>query len=220
MPRTRLAVLLCGVSLAGCLYQKEPAPRIMEGTGGLQVEVVPLASVSLPEKPTRVEPVVSDVPRAWMPPGGRERRWTAVVIHHSATATGNADIFDRWHREGNHWDGVGYDFVIGNGSDSADGCVEVTFRWTQQRTGAHCGGTPGNWANEEAVGICLVGDFSQRGPTPAQMRALTKLVRFLQQRYGIPTSRVYGHGDTPGSRVTECPGRAFPMTRLKAALER
>jgi hypothetical protein len=139
-------------------------------------------------------------------------------VHHSATPSGNAEIFDRWHRDNNKWDGVGYDFVIGNGSDSGDGQVEVTFRWRQQRTGAHCGGTPDNWANEEAVGICLVGDFSYSEPTPAQMQALIKLVRFLQQRYDIPTERVYGHGQTPGARVTECPGRAFPMARFKAAL--
>lgn len=219
MPKTRLAVLLCGMSLAGCFYQKEPAPRIMEGTVGLQVEVVPQISVPTPPESRVLESRVADVPRTWMPPEGRERHWTAVVIHHSATASGNADIFDRWHREGNHWDGVGYDFVIGNGSDSADGEIEVTFRWTQQRAGAHCGGTPDNWANEEAVGICLVGDFSQEGPTPAQMQALTKLVRFLQHRYDIPISRVYGHGQTPGARVTECPGRAFPMVRWKATLK-
>jgi len=166
------------------------------------------------------EPAAPDVPGTWIPPADRERRWKAIVIHHSATATGNAEVFDRWHREENHWDGVGYDFVIGNGSDSADGGVEVTFRWQEQRAGAHCGGTPGNWANEEAVGICLVGDFNQSRPTPTQMRALTKLVRFLQQRYDIPVDRVYGHGTTPGARVTECPGRQFPMARLKAALER
>jgi len=71
----------------------------------------------------------------------------AIVIHHSATENGNAAIFDRMHREHNHWDGVGYDFVIGNGTNSGDGEVEVTFRWQGQIAGAHCGGTIGNWAN-------------------------------------------------------------------------
>jgi len=158
------------------------------------------------------------VPQTWIPSTGRERQWTAIVIHHSATDAGNAEIFDRWHREENHWDGVGYDFVIGNGSDSADGAVEVTFRWRQQREGAHCGGTPDNWANEEAVGICLVGDFSYHPPSAAQMQALSRLIQFLQSRYDIPLDRIYGHGTTPGSRITECPGRQFPLTRLKASL--
>jgi N-acetyl-anhydromuramyl-L-alanine amidase AmpD len=151
-----------------------------------------------------------------VPPVAIERKWTAIVIHHSATATGNAATFGREHEE-RGWEGVGYDFVIGNGTDSRDGQVEVTFRWRQQKTGAHCK-TPNNWANEEAVGICLVGDFSKRRPTTQQMRSLKELVEFLQKRYGIRKNRIYGHKDTPGARVTQCPGRYFPMGRVKSAL--
>jgi N-acetyl-anhydromuramyl-L-alanine amidase AmpD len=114
---------------------------------------------------------------------------------------------------------VGYDFVIGNGVDSADGLVEVTYRWRNQQTGAHCGGTGGNWANEDGIGICLVGNFNKTSPTSRQMQALVKLVRFLQARYKIPTSRIYGHGTTPGARVTDCPGKRFPMSTLKSMLE-
>jgi len=221
MPRTKWAVLLCALALTGCFYQNEPVPRIVGAAGAFPADLPRLVPEVAREKPSMAEPEVApDVPKAWTPPADLERRWTAVVIHHSATPTGNAAIFDRWHREGNHWDGVGYDFVIGNGSDSADGKVEVTFRWAQQRTGAHCGGTPGNWANEEAVGICLVGDFSQDRPTASQMGALIELVGFLQQRYGIAQDRIYGHRSTPGARVTACPGRGFPMAQLKAALNR
>jgi N-acetyl-anhydromuramyl-L-alanine amidase AmpD len=113
---------------------------------------------------------------------------------------------------------VGYDFVIGNGTNSGDGEVEVTFRWREQITGAHTGGTPGNWANRDAVGICLVGNFNDVLPTARQMRSLAKLVRFLQARYKISASRIYGHGTTPGARGTDCPGRNFRMDRLKAML--
>jgi len=213
-------MLLCGLALAGCVYKKEAAPVIVGATPVSQPEVSPRTGATRPEASWSGGPVATAYPRSWLPHAHRERHWTAIVIHHSATATGNAEIFDRWHREQNGWDGVGYDFVIGNGSDSADGAVEVTFRWEQQRTGAHCGGTPDNWANEEAVGICLVGDFTQSGPTPAQLRSLTRLVRFLQQRYGIPPRRIYGHGTTPGARITECPGRFFPMAQFKATLNR
>lgn len=90
----------------------------------------------------------------------------------------------------------------------------------QSVTGAHCGGTPGNWANERAVGICLVGDFMKAAPTNRQMQSLVKLIRFLQKRYNIPKSRIYGHGDTPGyTGGSLCPGRYFPMSRLKLMLE-
>ena len=122
------------------------------------------------------------------------------------------------HREQNHWDGVGYDFVIGNGTDSGDGQVEVTFRWQQQLTGAHCGGTPDNWANVDGIGICLVGNFQYATPTPRQMESLVQLVRFLQKRYGVSRDHVYGHSTTPGARVTACPGARFPMATFKRML--
>jgi hypothetical protein len=139
-------------------------------------------------------------------------------VHHSATDEGNAAIIDKWHRENNGWNGVGYDFVIGNGTNSGDGEVEPTYRWRGQLTGAHAGGTPGNWANEEGIGICLVGDFNRSTPTTRQMDSLVRLIRFLQQRYGIPKSRIYGHGSTPGGHSTDCPGRRFPMSWLKSNL--
>jgi hypothetical protein len=149
-------------------------------------------------------------------PTHTERAWSAIIIHHSATNEGNATIIDKWHRENNGWNGVGYDFVIGNGSNSGDGEVEPTYRWRGQLTGAHAGGTPGNWANEEGIGICLVGNFDHSAPTSRQMESLAKLVRFLQQRYRIPKSRVFGHGSVPGGHVTDCPGRRFPMNWLRA----
>ena len=175
--------------------------------------------------PPRLQPTVrhgwftpdSTVPREWLPPAMFEKSWTAIVIHHSGTDEGNMAIIDKWHREGRHWEGIGYDFVIGNNTGSGNGEVETTFRWTGQKVGAHCK-TPDNWANENAVGICLIGDFNKRTPTGPQMMSLVKLVRFLQKRYNIPAGRIYGHGDTPGAIVSDCPGRHFSMARFKSML--
>lgn len=160
----------------------------------------------------------ANVPRAWLPPAGAEKKWTTIIIHHSATEKGNAAIFDKDHRENHGWDGVGYDFVIGNGIDSGDGQVEVTFRWRKQITGAHCK-TPENWANEDGIGICLVGNFNDSMPSERQMQSLVRLTNFLQKRYGISRSRIYGHGTTPGAHVTDCPGNMFPMARFKSMLD-
>jgi len=188
-------------------------PDIVESPS-IEPKVVSPKIVKPTPKPTQ-DTIRSDFPRDWLPPAQVEKQWTAIVIHHSATETGNSAIFDKMHREQNHWDGIGYDFVIGNGTDSGDGEVEVTFRWRRQIAGAHCGGTPGNWANEDAVGICLVGNFDYRAPSTRQMQTLLKLVRFLKKRYGISNSSIYGHKDTPGARVTDCPGNKFPIARLK-----
>lgn len=159
----------------------------------------------------------SDGPSDWIPASATERRWSAIIIHHTATSNGNAAKINEEHLK-RGWEGIGYDFLIGNGTDSDDGEVEVTFRWSRQIQGAHCGGTPNNWANEEGIGICLVGNFDETVPTAKQMQSLVKLVRFLQQRYGIPNNRIYGHGTTPGGHQTDCPGNNFPMWRFKSML--
>ncbi len=206
--------LSCVFFLGGCAINDEPMPEIVTSSR-YEPRVIP-PRVITPKQDSRGS--YGNIPRSWFPPSQLEKGWRAVVVHHSATDTGNAAIFDKWHRERNHWEGIGYDFVIGNGTDSGDGQVEVTFRWRKQIPGAHCGGTPNNWANKDGVGICLVGDFNRSVPTSRQMQSLLKLIRFLQQRYRIPTSRVYGHKTTPGAHVTACPGRKFPIARLKSML--
>jgi len=209
----------CMFLLGGCVYDDEPMPEIVQRPAPEPLIVQPGKKVikPLPTPKQANKDFTSDIPGSWLPPPGREKNWTAIVIHHSGTENGSAAIFDRWHREGNDWKGIGYDFVIGNGSNSGDGQVEVTFRWRQQITGAHCR-TPHNWANRDAIGICLVGNFNHTTPTSRQMRSLMKLIRFLQRRYKIPTSRIYGHNTTPGARVTDCPGKNFPLARLKSML--
>ncbi len=200
----------CLLIVSGCAYNDEPMPQI--------THITPEVALPQVRESQTATGVNRNIPRDWVPPVWLEKKWTAIVIHHSGTKNGNAAIFDRWHKEGNHWEGVGYNFVIGNGTDSGNGQVEVTFRWRKQKTGAHCGGTPGNWANKEAVGICLVGNFNQTVPTRRQMQSILKLIRFLQNRYRIPKSRIYGHKTTPGAGPTDCPGRNFPMARLKSML--
>jgi len=206
----------CLFILGGCVSDNEPMPEIVYRPGS-ESRLIPLPPRAIKPKQGR-ENVYQNIPRDWLPPSQLEKKWTALVIHHSATEKGNAAIFDKMHREQNHWEGIGYDFVIGNGTDSGDGEIEVTFRWREQIPGAHCGGTAGNWANEEGIGICLVGDFDRTVPTSRQMQSLLKLIRFLQERYGISKSRIYGHKTTPGARVTDCPGERFPMARLKSML--
>jgi N-acetyl-anhydromuramyl-L-alanine amidase AmpD len=202
---------MCLMGLAGCgvNYHEPEPPRI--------VSVESISQVALDPTPAPSAVETQPVPPDWIPPKDIERRWTAIVLHHSGTSNGNVEIFDRWHRE-KQWDGVGYDFVIGNGQDSGDGLVEVTFRWRQQRVGAHCK-TPTNWANEEAIGICLVGNFEETSPTDLQMESLARLVRFLKGRYDVSRFRIYRHQDTPGANETQCPGSLFPMEKFEAMLD-
>lgn len=129
---------------------------------------------------------------AWFPRSGKiSPRWTTIVVHHSATPGGSARSFDRYHRD-KGWDELGYHFVIGNGSDTPDGMVEVGSRWNKQKHGAHCK-TPDNYFNEHGIGICLVGDFTKTRPTQRQLAALERLTAFLCERCGISPDRVVSH---------------------------
>ena len=147
-------------------------------------------------------------------PAVRLNGWTCIVVHHSGTAGGSAALFEKYHRTVRHFEnGMGYHFVIGNGVDVADGLVEVGERWTRQLQGAHVGGE----LNKEAIGVCLVGDFSQTHPTAKQLAALDRLLRFLQARCRIPTSKILGHAEVrPGHTI--CPGPNFSMGALRESL--
>lgn len=135
------------------------------------------------------------------------RAWKVIVLHHSASEVGGAARFDGWHRA-KGWDGVGYDFVVGNGTDTPDGEIETTARWTAQKDGAHVKG----W-NDVSIGICLVGNFESADPTAKQLDAVVRLVRHLRRRFHVPPERVVGHG-TLGA--TLCPGKRFSVPDVVA----
>jgi N-acetylmuramoyl-L-alanine amidase len=150
-----------------------------------------------------------------LPPGIKARHWRYIVIHHSASASDSARSMHDFHLNVRKWsNGLGYDFVIGNGSKTPDGFIEVGHRWARQLGGAHAA-SPGNRMNEIGIGICLVGNFNETEPTPAQMRSLVELVRRLQRDYHIPDRHVIGHRDV---KDTDCPGRNFSIERLRALL--
>jgi hypothetical protein len=215
------------VLFVGCAEEESYTPRItgvvpeLHHSGGYYetYKAAPLTPTSYKTENYKTYKSYSSASYGWIPTGGHEKSWKAIVIHHSATNTGSVASIDDYHRKNNGWDGIGYDFLIGNGSGSGNGQVEATFRWEGQKTGAHCKTGESNWANEDGIGICLVGNFDYSKPNKAQMASLTKLVRFLSERYDIPASRIYGHNTTPGhSTTTSCPGRNFPLTYVKTHL--
>lgn len=176
-----------------------------------------------PKPPTPVRPKATPKPAraadslpdsGWAVRGVTERKWKWIILHHSDDTSGNAAKYDRIHRHDNGWEhGLGYHFVIGNGTQSRDGEVEVGPRWQKQLHGAHAK-TPDNRFNDYGVGICLVGQFDTGTgrPTAAQMDHLVRLVRWLQNRYGIAGADIQGHCDCC---PTACPGKNFPWEELR-----
>jgi len=81
--------------------------RVADGTD--RVRVIPPPPRSAPS---------SGLPAAWRPRSDvRVRPWRYIVIHHMASSRGSAGIIHRLHRK-RGYDGLGYHFVIGNGSVS------------------------------------------------------------------------------------------------------
>ncbi len=134
-----------------------------------------------------------------------------IVIHHSATESGNAACFRVLHRLINRWNDVGYHFVVGNGSFGNDGLVEDGRNLPYQ--GAHAKG-----ANEDSIGVCLVGNFNKTNPTKAQLNSLQLLLQQLTAKYSIQKDSITLHRFVNGSS-TECPGKNFTMKTLGYLLE-
>ena len=143
------------------------------------------------------------------------RKWDYIIIHHSATDVGNALSFDYVHSNKRKWEGLGYHFVIDNGtSGKEDGQVEISPRWIKQQDGAHC---KADGMNYNGIGICLVGNFSEDSVTSKQMESLAYLVNVLKEYYAVPDSNILGHGQVSGAN-TECPGTRFPWRDFRTRL--
>jgi N-acetylmuramoyl-L-alanine amidase len=144
----------------------------------------------------------------------KRRRWQFIVVHNSGTRQGNARVFDYYHRRVRRMqNGLAYHFVIGNGTSTGNGQVEVGDRWRRQINGGH---VHSDYLNNISLGICLVGDFNRGQPTRAQLDACEELVRYLRDRCG-KTDRgaipVRPHREmNPPRWPTDCPGDDFPYS--------
>lgn len=140
----------------------------------------------------------------------KKGRWKYIVIHNSGTRQGNAKIFNNYHKNVRRMqNGLAYHFVIGNGTSSGNGEIEIGSRWTRQINGGH---VASDFLNNIAIGICFVGDFNRDKPTTAQLEALDELVRYLRSRVGRSKGKVVivkAHREI-NPKPTDCPGNRFP----------
>ena len=138
-------------------------------------------------------------------------RWRMIVGHHSGIGTGNAAIYDRVHRSVGMENGLAYHFVIGNGTKSGDGEIEIGNRWIKQLPG---GNVRGDDLNQIAIGVCCVGNFEETRPTAAQLQSFSALVDYLKGDVLKTPVRFAVHREVNPGR-TVCPGRNFPVAALR-----
>ena len=105
-------------------------------------------------------------------PGGRAP-WRRVVVEGTGEEAGGAkDLAFVLRRDGPAGAASGLraaHFVIGNGTRTPDGAIERTPRGL----------------TDDAVVVALVGDFSRRPPTQAQLQALTELADYARAKTGV-----------------------------------
>jgi N-acetyl-anhydromuramyl-L-alanine amidase AmpD len=167
---------------------------------------------------SRLTRYVND-PQDLFDPPKADRAWQYIVVHHSAHASGSYAQIDRDHRERLGTHGCGYHFVIGNGTESPDGQIEVAARWSNQMAGAHCRDADAPEINEYGIGICLIGNLDGAPPTERQIEALQSLVEYLKNHYGISESHIGTHAQFASSK-TACPGHHFPKDALRKSTSR
>jgi N-acetylmuramoyl-L-alanine amidase len=195
------------------------APPLDRGTRFIAVLAV-LALVGVLVWVVTRPQVPSQEPLSWIaiapPQNTAIHPWRYIVLHHSASRGGNAQVIDRDHVNQNGWDGIGYHFVLGNGVDMPLGRIEATFRWRSQSHGAHAGALPAQKPfNTEGIGICLIGNYETQALDPFMEHRLVELCAQLIDR--IPTlsvGRILGHRDVPG-KSTACPGRGVDLERIR-----
>jgi hypothetical protein len=139
----------------------------------------------------------------------QRNRWKFVIVHNSGTRQGSARVFDYYHRRVRRMrNGLAYHFVIGNGTSTRDGQIEIGDRWVRQARGGH---VHSDYMNNIGLGICLVGDFNRQQPTRAQLEATEELIKYLQDRCGSGKFSVRPHREVnPPRWATDCPGDVFP----------
>lgn len=139
----------------------------------------------------------------------RRNRWKFIIVHNSGTRQGNMRAFDYYHRRVRRMqNGMAYHFVVGNGTSSGNGEIEIGDRWRRQINGGH---VHSDYLNNIGLGICLVGDFNRDRPTKAQMEATEELIKYLRQRCGKAEVRPHREMNPP-RWATDCPGDAFPYS--------
>ncbi|WP_444998425.1 peptidoglycan recognition protein family protein [Aliikangiella sp. IMCC44359] len=148
-------------------------------------------------------------------------RWQYIVIHHSAGNFGNIDFLQKVHRQrqsDDPIDAIPYHFIIGNGNGMKVGEVATDWRGENNLWGAHVSGRNSK-RNFLGLGICLIGDYENNQVPELQYQSLLKLVSSLMERFNIAVDNVSGHGHIK-NEFTLCPGKNFPMDRLKKDLKR
>jgi hypothetical protein len=192
----------CGLSGLAALLPRSPAPRIVilpTDTPAPTLSILPRTAWNArpPNHNARSERGFYSAanPFGWRDYGADYPDiYRTLVVHHSVIyrrddLTTLRDV-QNLHMDDRAWADVGYHFLIGT-----DG--QVYAGRDLRARGTHVGGF-----NTGSAGVCLLGDFTQREPQPAQLDSLLTLGRWLMTQ--LPLTHLAAHSDF--NTDTQCPG--------------
>ncbi len=121
------------------------------------------------------------------------RQWQAILIHDSGAQRGSAESVGQLHDKLGR-DGLGYHFVVNNGSGEPDGTIEIGYRWKYQLEGGYLDATANPeqaaaW-HEHVIGVCVIGNPDNEPLTDAQVESLVWLIDALQETFDVPGEAV------------------------------
>jgi hypothetical protein len=115
-----------------------------------------------------------------------------IIIHHTAVApTVGAERIAEHRVDKQGWPGIGYHYFI-----TGDAVIQQTNELTTQAS--HAGSY-----NAASIGVCFAGDFTQVGPTSAQIEAGAQLIAWLLRQFNLPLEAVKGYKELVN---TQSPG--------------
>lgn len=140
------------------------------------------------------------------------RPWSAVVWHHSETKDGETKDWDairRYHIKEKGWRDIGYHFGI----ERVGGVLGVKIGRPLSMVGGHCLGM-----NEQAIGICVIGNFDLAAPDAETCRMVVSLGREISAHFRLKPAAHHYHREF--TKEKNCPGLKFiPLAILRASLE-
>ena len=145
----------------------------------------------------------------------REMRFRYIVIHHTASDTGNLDYYRRVHMKERGWPDIAYHFLVNNGSyNTAVGEIEESSLWRNRNINYS---TKVSYVNYFGIAVALVGNFERHHVPALQWESLVNLATELSKTYHIPPERIVAHREL---WETACPGKHFDIVRLRAEVEK
>lgn len=159
--------------------------------------------------------------------------WERIIIHHSLTKDGNVvdwQAIRRYHiswaycgkiiskeeatelindgkRVKRPWTTIGYHY----GVELINGEYEILVGRQINQIGAHTRGH-----NQEALGICMVGNYDVDIVSDTLLKTLGKLVKSHMAVFNISANNVFGHNEFNPDKT--CPGSNFNMEAFRNKL--